>query len=148
VAAAEVRHRWLASSLFPRRSAPREAAAFLAAQLLAMPDPLHSGLAAARHKPLFTTLTGRTAPEWEQECGTAAAGRLTIAMLAPIVTAYEHAMTDGDKRAELRLMQHSVGRDTGVPAGREGAGGGGRIVIDGSACTACAWWLPAQQCCI
>jgi ParB family chromosome partitioning protein len=107
VAAAEVRHRWLASSLFPRRSVPREAAAFLAGQLLAMPDPLHSGLAAARHKPLFTTLTGRTAPEWEQECGTAAAGRLTIAMLAPVVTAYEHTMTDVDGRSTWRTDRYS-----------------------------------------
>ena len=42
-AAAEVRKRWLAASLFARRTAPREAAQFVARQLLTMPDPLRVG---------------------------------------------------------------------------------------------------------
>ena len=40
-----VRNRWLATHLFARRTAPREAAPFMTRQLLAMPDPLRSGLA-------------------------------------------------------------------------------------------------------
>ena len=44
-AASEVRKRWLAAELFARRTAPREAAPFITRQLLAMPDPLRSGLA-------------------------------------------------------------------------------------------------------
>jgi ParB family chromosome partitioning protein len=86
-AAAEVRHRWLTASLFPRRSAPREAQAFLARQLIVMTDPLRSGLAAAGHKALFGTLTGHDAAEWEQACDTATTGRLTVLMLAPVITA-------------------------------------------------------------
>jgi ParB family chromosome partitioning protein len=104
---AAVRHRWLTASLFPRRALPREAAAFAAGQLLAMPDPLHAGLAQARNQPLFTTLTGRTAQEWQAECETATAGRLTVAMLAPIVTAYEHAMTSGEGRNTWRTDRYS-----------------------------------------
>ena len=42
-AAAEVRKRWLADVLFARRSVPREVAAFVARQLLAMPEPLRAG---------------------------------------------------------------------------------------------------------
>jgi ParB family chromosome partitioning protein len=106
-AAAEVRHRWLASTLFPRRTLPRDAAAFVAGQLLAMPDPLHSGLPAARNQPLFTTLTGRSADEWKAECDTATTGRLTVALLAPLVTAYEHAMTSGEGRNTWRTDRYS-----------------------------------------
>ncbi len=105
-AAAEVRHRWLAASLFPRRTVSRDAAAFLTAQLLAMPDPLHTGLPAARHKLLFPTLTGRTADQWLEECATATPGRLTVIMLAPIITAYETAMTDGEGRNTWRTDRY------------------------------------------
>ena len=73
-AAAEVRHRWLAASFFPRRSVPREAQAFLTRQLLAMSDPLRTGLASASGKALFRTLTGRDAGQAELECDTATAG--------------------------------------------------------------------------
>ena len=69
-------------------------------------------------------------------------------MLAPVITAYEHAMTDAEKRAELRLMQHSARGDIGVSAGRKGAGRRCRNVIGGPASTACAGPLPTQQCCI
>jgi ParB family transcriptional regulator, chromosome partitioning protein len=53
-AAAEVRRRWLAGSLLGRRTAPREIVQFTARQLLAMPEPLWSGLAYASRRELFT----------------------------------------------------------------------------------------------
>ena len=146
-AAAEVRKRWLAS-LFARRTAPREVAPFVARQLLTMPDPLRSGLAAAPGRSLFSEITGQPAASWLEACDTVAAGRVPLLMLGPIVTAFEQAMTEGEKRAELRLIQHSVRRDIGVSAGRKGVGCCGRNVIDGSACTACAGPPPTQQCCI
>ena len=59
-AASEVRKRWLAS-LFARRTAPREVAPFVARQLLTMPDPLRSGLAAAPGRVLFSEITGQPA---------------------------------------------------------------------------------------
>ena len=47
-AASEVRRRWLTAELFARRTAPREAAPLsITRQLLAMADPLRSGLASA-----------------------------------------------------------------------------------------------------
>ena len=59
-AAAEVRKRWLADVLFARRSAPREVAAFVARQLLAMPEPLRTGLAMAPGRLSFARSPGRT----------------------------------------------------------------------------------------
>jgi len=106
-AAADVRHRWLAASLFPRRSLPREAQAFIARQLLLMTDPLRSGLAAASSKPLFAKLTGHDATDWEQGCDTATAGRLTVMTLAPVITAYEHAMTEAEGRSTWRTDRYS-----------------------------------------
>ncbi|HET9896240.1 MAG TPA: ParB/RepB/Spo0J family partition protein [Streptosporangiaceae bacterium] len=106
-AAADVRHRWLTDSLLADKSAPREAQLFLARQLLAMPDPLRSGLAAARHKPLFAKLTGRDPGQVDAECDTAAAARLTVLALAPVVTAYEQAMTEGDGRNTWRTDRYS-----------------------------------------
>ena len=90
--------RWLASVLFARRAAPREAARFVARQLLTMPDPLRLGLAAAPAQPvLFTEVTGLHADQAGWRCATPRpAARLPLLMLAPIVTAYEHAMTDGE----------------------------------------------------
>jgi hypothetical protein len=49
-AAGEVRKRWLTGHMFPRRTAPREVVEFVAWQLLTMPDPLRSGLAAAHSR--------------------------------------------------------------------------------------------------
>ena len=49
--------------LFARRAAPREAARFVAGQLLTMPEPLRCGLAAAPGRPLFTEVTGQPADE-------------------------------------------------------------------------------------
>jgi ParB family chromosome partitioning protein len=106
-AAGQVRKRWLAGHLFPRRTAPREAAQFVAQQLLTMPDPLRSGLAAAHSRHLFAEITGKTADTWEQACGTVAAGRLPLLMLAPIATAYEQAMTEGEGKNTWRTDRYS-----------------------------------------
>ena len=106
-AAGEVRKRWLAGHLFARRTAPREAAQFVAQQLLTMPDPLRSGLAAAHSRPLFAEITGKTADAWEEACGTVAAGRLPLLMLAPIATAYEQAMTEGEGKNTWRTDRYS-----------------------------------------
>ena len=106
-AAAQVRKRWLATSLFPRRTVPREAAQFVARQLLTMPDPLRSGLAGAHSRVLFTEITGQPAGKWEEACDTAAAARLPLLMLAPIVTAYEQTMTEGEGKNTWRPDRYS-----------------------------------------
>jgi ParB family transcriptional regulator, chromosome partitioning protein len=106
-AACEVRHRWLAANLFPRKSAPREAHVFLARQLLAMPGPLSSGLSAAAEMTLFTQLTGHDQGHWLDATETSSPGRLVIVMLAPVITAYEHSMTDGEGRNTWRTDRYS-----------------------------------------
>jgi len=106
-AAAEVRKRWLSTQLFGRRTAPREAAQFVAQQLLTMPDPLRSGLAAAHSMVSFSEITGRTDRDWLEICDTAPAGRMPLVMLGPIAAAYEHAMTDGDGRNTWRTDRYS-----------------------------------------
>jgi hypothetical protein len=45
--------------------------------------------------------------KWQAECDTATTGRLTVAMLAPVVTAYEHAMTSGEGRNTWRTDRYS-----------------------------------------
>ncbi len=94
-AAGEVRKRWLAQ-LFARRTAPREAARFTADELLRMPDPLRTGLAAAPARGLFSEITGQAAASWLQICDTTTAGRLPLLLLGPVVTAYEQAMSDAN----------------------------------------------------
>ena len=106
-AAGEVRRRWLSSQLFARRTAPREAAQFVARQLLMMPDPLRSGLAAAHSMVIFRDITGREDRDWLEICDTAPAGRLPLVMLGPIAAAYEHAMTDGEGRNTWRTDRYS-----------------------------------------
>jgi ParB family chromosome partitioning protein len=106
-AASEVRRRWLTAELFARRSAPREAAPFITRQLLAMADPLRSGLASAPGRPLFSEITGHYADRWLETVDTAAAGRLPLLMLGPIVTAYEQAMTEGEGRNTWRTDRYS-----------------------------------------
>ena len=106
-AAAEVRKRWLAANLFARRTAPREAAQFVARQLLTMPEPLRSGLARAHSSVDFSELTGRHDRDWLELCDTAPAARLPLLMLAPVVTAYEHAMTEGEGRNTWRTDRYS-----------------------------------------
>ena len=115
-AAAEVRKRWLATQLFGRRTAPREAAEFVARQLLAMPDPLRSELARAHSMVTFAEITGHDDAGWLEVCDTAAAGRLPLVMLAPVVTAYEHAMSEGEGKNTWRADRYS-------PCPREQAAG-------------------------
>ena len=115
-AAAQVRHRWLVSSFFPRKTLPREAHGFLARQLLAMPDPLRTGLATATAKTLFTRLTGHDVATWREACDTTPAGRLAVIMLAPVITAYEYAMTEAEGRNTWRTDRYSPcpRRDAGI----------------------------------
>jgi ParB family chromosome partitioning protein len=94
-AAAQVRHRWLAEKLFARRTAPREAAPFVARQLLSMPGPLRSGLHLAHNSPVFARITGQDASKLVEACDSAPAGRLPLLMLAPVVATYEEGMTEG-----------------------------------------------------
>jgi ParB family chromosome partitioning protein len=106
-AAAEVRRRWL-PQLFARRAAPREVARFVAGQLLAMPEPLRLGLAAAPGSPLFTDLTGLRASQAADGCDTCPTVRLPLLMLAPIVTAYEDAMSGTEaSRSTWRADRYS-----------------------------------------
>jgi ParB family chromosome partitioning protein len=105
-ATSEVRKRWL-GNVFARRSAPREAAPFVARQLLTMPDPVRSGLAGAPGRELFSQITGRTAADWLEACDTTPAARLPLLMLAPIVAAYEAAMTEGEGKNTWRTDRYS-----------------------------------------
>jgi ParB family chromosome partitioning protein len=106
-AASEVRRRWLTTELFARRTAPREAAPFITRQLLAMADPLRSGLASAPGRLLFSEITGHYADRWLETVDTATAGRLPLLMLGPIVTAYEQAMTEGEGKNTWRTDRYS-----------------------------------------
>ncbi len=106
-AAAEVRQRWLAGQLLSRRAAPREVAVFAARQLLAMPAPVSSSLAAAHRHPRFAEITGRAGPGWLDLCDTATAGRVPLAMLAPIAACYELALTEGEGKNTWRPGRHS-----------------------------------------
>jgi ParB family chromosome partitioning protein len=105
-AAAEVRRRWLAT-LFARRTAPRELTQFVASQLVTMPEPIRSGLSRAHHQALFSTLTGRSDTDWLTICETAPAGRLPLVMFAPVATAFESAMGDGEGRNTWRTGRFS-----------------------------------------
>jgi ParB family chromosome partitioning protein len=106
-ATSEVRKRWLASELFIRRTAPREAAPFVARQLLMMPDPLRSGMASAPNRLLFSEITGRSAASWLETCDTTPAGRLPLLMLATIITAYEQAITEGEGKNTWRTDRYA-----------------------------------------
>ena len=97
-----MRKRWLADELFARRAAPREAAQFIARQLLAMPEPLRTGLSIAPGRVTFTEVTRQDAAKWLEISGTAAAARLPLLMLAPIAVTYEYAMTQGEGRNTWR----------------------------------------------
>jgi hypothetical protein len=55
----------------------------------------------------FGEVTGRTDRDWVELCDTAPAGRLPLAMLAPIVAAFEHAMTDGEGKNTWRTDRYS-----------------------------------------
>ena len=108
VAAGNVRRRWLASELIPRRTAPRTAMAFITAQLLAMPDPVRDVIARASRSSMFAQITAGTIRH-DQDTGTWPAARHTIALLAVIATCYEDRM-DGDQgkytwRTDRRFTQ-------------------------------------------
>jgi ParB family transcriptional regulator, chromosome partitioning protein len=105
-AAAQVRRRWL-TSLFARRTGPRELAQFITAQVVMMPEPLWSGLGRAHGQPLFAQITGRMAQEWADACGTVPAARLPLIMFAPVATAYEYAMTEAEGRHTWRTDRYS-----------------------------------------
>jgi ParB family chromosome partitioning protein len=107
VAAAEVRRRWV-RELLARRTAPREVAQFVAAQLLSMPEPLRAGLANAHARDLFAELAGQEASALLERCGTSQPSRLPLLMLAPLVTAYESEIAgDGERRATWRQDRFS-----------------------------------------
>jgi ParB family transcriptional regulator, chromosome partitioning protein len=97
-----VRKRWLADVLFARRSAPREAAQFVARQLLSMPEPLRTGLAIASGRLSFSEISRQDASRWLEICDTTAAARLPLLMLAPIAVTHEYAMTQGEGRNTWR----------------------------------------------
>lgn len=101
-AAGQVRKRWLAEVLFARRSAPREVAAFVARQLLTMPEPLRTSLTIAPGRTSFPEVTRQNPGAWLEICDTATAARLPLLMLAPIAVTYEYAMTEGLGRATWR----------------------------------------------
>jgi len=90
---------------------PRRAAGggpFVAGQLLAMPEPLRLGLAAAPGSPLFTDVTGLHADQAADGCDTCPAIRLPLLMLAPIAVAYEAAMSGNEAaRSTWRADRYS-----------------------------------------
>ena len=93
--------------MFARRTVPREVAQFITRQLLTMPEPVRSGLARAPGQALFSQLTGHDSHDWLQACVTAPAGRLPLAMFAPIATAFESAMSEGEGRSTWRTDRYS-----------------------------------------
>ncbi len=112
-----MRKRWLAEVLFARRSVPREVAAFVARQLLTMPEPLRSSLTIAPGRTSFSEVTRQNAGAWLEICDTAPAARLPLLMLAPIAVTYEYAMTEGLGRATWRT-DHTYSPCPRAEAGR------------------------------
>jgi ParB family chromosome partitioning protein len=107
VAAAEVRRRWVAE-LLSRRTAPREVAQFVAAQLLTMPTPLRGALGNAHAQTMFAELAGQDATTLVERCATSQPSRLPLLMLAPIVTAYETEICgEGERRSTWREDRYS-----------------------------------------
>jgi ParB family chromosome partitioning protein len=105
-AATEVRRRWLAT-LLARRTAPRELTQFVARQLISMPEPVCSGLGRAHRQALFGQVTGRSDADWLTISTTAPAGRLPLVMFAPVATAFESAMGEGEGRNTWRTGRYS-----------------------------------------
>jgi ParB family chromosome partitioning protein len=102
-AAATVRRRWL-GSLFCRRAAPKETAAFVAGQLLTMPGPLRNALTKAPHLVVFSELIGHVQPAQLESWP---AARLPLVPLAVIVTAYEDQMGGEGGKATWRPDRYS-----------------------------------------
>jgi ParB family chromosome partitioning protein len=72
-----------------------------------MPEPLRSGLGRAHAQMLLRQLTGRDDHDWLEACETAPTGRLPLVMLAPIATAFEEAMSEGEGRHTWRTDRYS-----------------------------------------
>jgi ParB family transcriptional regulator, chromosome partitioning protein len=102
-AARNVRGEWLAGNLLARGTAPKEAMAFITSQLLTMPGALRDAIARAPGSQLFRQLTGGAyKPE---SIGAWKPGRLPLAQLAVIVTAYEDRMDGDEGRKTWRIDQ-------------------------------------------
>jgi ParB family chromosome partitioning protein len=112
-AACTVRRRWLAEVLLPRRTAPKQAMAFITAQALAMPAPLRDALAGAPGSVLFYELTRGNFRAAEVEAWPAA--RLPLVLLAAVAAAYEDRMGGDPGKATWRAGRYS-------PCSREEAG--------------------------
>jgi hypothetical protein len=54
----------------PRRKQGSDDDAYVWCANLTMPDPLRSGLSAATSRSLLAEITGKTAVEWGEACGT------------------------------------------------------------------------------
>lgn len=91
-ASAVVRQEWV-TALLARSTAPRPVLAWVAQQLVEMPNPLRDKLTAARYSTLWATLTGNLSVD---SAATVRPGRLPLLALAPIAVAYEHQMTVPD----------------------------------------------------
>jgi hypothetical protein len=72
-----------------------------------MPEPLGGGLTQYRVRVQLKDLTGHTDAGWLEIAATATPGRLPLLMLAPIVTAYELALTGNDGNYTWRPDRHS-----------------------------------------
>ncbi|WP_433501719.1 ParB/RepB/Spo0J family partition protein (plasmid) [Sphaerimonospora sp. CA-214678] len=110
-ASAVVRQEWVAA-LLARTTAPRPVLAWVARQLVEMPNPLRDKLTAARHSPLWATLTGNFRVE---SAATVRPGRLPLLALAPIAVAYEHQLTVPD------TARYTWRQDRSGPVGRADA---------------------------
>jgi ParB family chromosome partitioning protein len=103
VVARTVRKRWLADNLLSRRTAPKEALPFVTAQLLTMPQVLRDAITRAPRSQLFDQLTGENIRP--DAINAWSAGRLPLALLAVIATAYEDRMDGDGGRATWRTDQ-------------------------------------------
>lgn len=100
--AAKARRAFLAQ-LLRRRTAPQGTMAFLAGQLLVMPNPVRTGLGNWKSESLFQEFTGKSLTEAKEESERAATGRLHILLLAELVAAMEYEIAgDGDRRNTWR----------------------------------------------
>jgi ParB family chromosome partitioning protein len=113
-AACTVRKRWIADVLLQRRSAPKDAMPFIAAQLLAMPPALRDAIAFAPKSVLFGELTKGTFAV--ADVAAWPAGRLPLALLAVIATAYEDRMS-GDAGRETWRTDRPFPRCSRADAG-------------------------------
>jgi ParB family transcriptional regulator, chromosome partitioning protein len=95
-----VRQRWVKDKLLARRSAPKEAMPFIAAQLVGRPGPVRDRLAHATAGPMFHQLTGGAFKA--EQIASWPAGRLPLVPLAAIITAHEEQAEGPTGRATWR----------------------------------------------